>query len=83
MLKRNIVNGVRKKTKGPGLAEGRKGRGGQSTVEYIILVAAIVAALIIFLPGTFRDAFEAALNSGTNGMENMADRLSGSRPLSP
>lgn len=71
MLKRDIMLKPQKKKKG------------QSTVEYIILVAAIIAALIIFLPGTFQNAFNAALMSGTNGMENMADRLSGSRPLSP
>lgn len=56
---------------------------GQSTVEYIILVAAIIGALIIFLPGTFRSAYNATLTSGTNGMQNMAERLAGSRPLSP
>jgi hypothetical protein len=71
MLKRNIKVNPRRKKKG------------QSTVEYIILVAAIIAALIIFLPNTFQDAFNAALRSGTNGMENMADRLSASRPLAP
>ena len=58
----------------------QKKRKGQSTVEYIILVAAIIGALIIFLPGTFINSYEAALNSGTSGMENMADRLSDSRP---
>ncbi|MCK5015292.1 MAG: class III signal peptide-containing protein [Candidatus Omnitrophica bacterium] len=71
MLKRNIQGKLRKKRKG------------QSTVEYIILVAAIIAALIIFLPGTFQTAYNAALESGTDGMENMADRLSLSRPLAP
>jgi len=71
MLKRDIMLKPQKKKKG------------QSTVEYIILVAAIIAALIIFLPGTFQTAFNAALISGTNGMENMADRLSASRPLAP
>ncbi len=71
MLKRDIMLKPQKKKKG------------QSTVEYIILVAAIIGALIIFLPTTFRTAFNAALISGTNGMENMADRLSGSRPLAP
>ncbi|MCK4883062.1 MAG: class III signal peptide-containing protein [Candidatus Omnitrophica bacterium] len=71
MLKRDIMLKPQKKKKG------------QSTVEYIILVAAIIGALIIFLPGTFRTAFNAALRSGTNGMENMADRLSESRPLAP
>jgi hypothetical protein len=53
---------------------------GQSTVEYIILVAAIIGALIIFLPNTFQTAYNAALTSGTNGMENMAWRLETSRP---
>ena len=61
---------------------GRKKKG-QSTVEYIILVAAIIGALIVFLPTTFKTAYNAALISGTNGMENMADRLAGSRPLAP
>jgi uncharacterized protein (UPF0333 family) len=71
MLKRNkTVKPARKKK-------------GQSTVEYIILVAAVIGALIIFLPGAFRNAFNATLISGTNGMENMANRLSLSRPLSP
>ncbi|OGX37818.1 MAG: hypothetical protein A3C36_05865 [Omnitrophica WOR_2 bacterium RIFCSPHIGHO2_02_FULL_52_10] len=71
MLKRNIMVKSRRKKKG------------QSTVEYIILVAAIIGALIIFLPTTFQDAYNATLRSGTNGMENMADRLRNSRPLAP
>ena len=71
MLKRNIMVKPRRKKRG------------QSTVEYIILVAAIIGALIIFLPGTFTTAYNATLRSGTNGMQNMADRLRLSRPLSP
>ena len=71
MLKRNVM------------AKSRKKKKGQSTVEYIILVAAVIGALIVFLPGTFKTAFNAALYSGTNGMENMADRLSASRALAP
>ena len=59
---------------------------GQSTVEYIILVAAIIAAILVFV-GTssspFRAAFDATLRSGTNGMQDMANRLQTSRPLSP
>lgn len=70
MLKRNIKEKSRKKK-------------GQSTVEYIILVAAVIGALIIFLPGTFKTAYNAALTSGTNGMEDMAGRLESSRPLAP
>jgi uncharacterized protein (UPF0333 family) len=67
MLKRNISAQTYKKKKG------------QSTVEYIILVAAVIGALIIFLPGAFKNAYNAALVSGTNGMTNMAGRLSASR----
>ena len=70
MLKRNIKRKPRKKK-------------GQSTVEYIILVAAVIGALIIFLPGTFRTAYNATLTGGTNGMEDMANRLATSRPLAP
>lgn len=60
-------------------------RKGQSTVEYIVLVAAIIAAIIVFLRpgGIFQKAYNAALVSGTNGMNEMADRLQSSRPLSP
>ena len=71
MLKMNRINKPVRKKKG------------QSTVEYIILVAAVIGALIIFLPGTFRTAFNATLISGTNGMTNMAGRLQTSRPLGP
>ena len=73
MLKREKNHNLKRKKKG------------QSTVEYIILVAAVVAVLIIFLRpgGIFATAFNATLASGTNGMLNMADRLRGSRPLSP
>ena len=58
-----------------------KKRRGQSTVEYIILVAAILAALIIFLApgGPFAASFNRAINTGTQGMEDMANRLSTSR----
>ncbi len=67
MLNRNTAGKMCKKKKG------------QSTVEYIILVAAVIAVLVIFLPGAFTTAYNAALYSGTNGMDDMANRLSGSR----
>lgn len=68
MLKRNNNMRCSKKKKG------------QSTVEYIILVATILAALILFLKpsGIFQTAFCETLNEGTDGMVNMAGRLSGS-----
>ena len=57
---------------------------GQSTLEYIILVAGIIAVLMLFLRpgGTLRAAYNEALVQGTNGMINMAERLRESRPLS-
>jgi hypothetical protein len=57
---------------------------GQSTVEYIILVAAILAALIVFLKpgGVFQNAYNNALQQGTDGMGDMANRLRQSRPTS-
>lgn len=53
-------------------------RKGQSTVEYIILVAAVIAVILLFVGGTnspFRAAFNETLTTGTNGMVNMANRL--------
>ncbi|MCR4337118.1 MAG: class III signal peptide-containing protein [Candidatus Omnitrophica bacterium] len=61
----------------------QKKKKGQSTLEYIILVTGVIAILIVFLNpngGVFNRAFNSALREGTNGMENMAQRLSGSRP---
>jgi competence protein ComGC len=59
----------------------RKKRKGQSTIEYLILVAAIIAALFIFLKpgGVFQNAFNETINTGTEGMQNMAGRLKNSR----
>lgn len=63
----------------------RKNKKGQSTVEYVVLVAAVIALLFLFLApnGPFRTAFNKTLATGTNGMEDMANRLSTSRPKSP
>lgn len=60
-----------------------KNRRGQSTLEYIILVAAVVVALLAFLPGTFSTAFNNTIAVTANDMQDMANRISGSRPLSP
>ena len=54
---------------------------GQSTVEYIILVAGVIAVLsgLLGTPGSpFRGALDRAYQSAANGMENMANRLSAS-----
>ena len=53
-------------------------RKGQSTVEYIILVAAVIAVILVFIgspTSPFRTAFNDTLTQGTNGMTNMANRL--------
>ncbi len=60
-----------------------KKRKGQSTVEYIILVAAVLGALLLFVGNEnspFRRAYNETLHTGTDGMENMAGRLSNSHP---
>ncbi len=56
-------------------------RHGQSTVEYIVLVAAVLAGIIVFLKpqGVFHNALNRSLNTGTSGMEDMANRLRDSR----
>ncbi|VAX37507.1 hypothetical protein MNBD_UNCLBAC01-563 [hydrothermal vent metagenome] len=53
---------------------------GQSTVEYIILVAGVLAAILVFVPGIFSTSFNAALSSAANQMTNFSGRLSGSYP---
>jgi len=57
---------------------------GQSTIEYIVLVTGVIAILIVFLgpSGIFQSAYNRALQQGTNGMEDMANRLASSRPTS-
>jgi uncharacterized protein (UPF0333 family) len=61
----------------------KKKKKGQSTLEYIILVTGVIAVLLIFLNpngGIFNSAFNQTLSQGTNGMEDMANRLRYSRP---
>lgn len=58
-----------------------KKRKGQSTVEYVILVAAILFIIIWFLTSNgspFRNSLNQALIMGSNGMSNMATTLAGS-----
>ena len=62
-----------------------KNKKGQSTLEYIVLVTAVIAVLIIFLgpTGVFQNRVNQTLDQATNSMVNMANRLATSQPLSP
>lgn len=58
----------------------KKQKKGQSTVEYVILVAAVLTAILIFLApnGIFHAAVNQSLSDGTDTMQNMSGRLQGS-----
>ena len=60
-----------------------KKKKGQSTLEYLVLVTAVIAVLLIFTNGIFKTRVTATLDSATNAMTNMAGRLATSQPLSP
>jgi hypothetical protein len=56
-----------------------KNKRGQSTVEYILLVTAVVAVIIAFESGngsgTFKNTLSDTLNSATQDISSMQDRL--------
>jgi uncharacterized membrane protein len=56
---------------------------GQSTLEYIILVAGVVAVLLVFLAGTFRTDLQQTYQDFMDVMDDMATRLSDSRAVAP
>lgn len=63
-----------------------RNRKGQSTVEYIILVTAVIAVIIVFVfnPNSpFRQRVNQTFDQATNSMTNMSERLSNSYPVSP
>ncbi len=56
-------------------------RKGQSTVEYIVLVTAVLSVAILFLTsstGPFQSKLNSSLSTVTNSMTNMANRLGSS-----
>jgi Flp pilus assembly pilin Flp len=51
---------------------------GQSTVEYILLVTAVLAVIILFTTGNksiFQQRLNSVFNSTTDGMTTVANRL--------
>ncbi len=53
-------------------------KSGQSTVEYMLMVAAVIAVGIIFTTGDnspFRTRLNSTMDITTNGMTNVANRL--------
>lgn len=58
--------------------EKRSAAAGQSTVEYILLVTAVIAVVILFVTGknsSFQTRLNSVLDISTNSMENAAKRL--------
>ena len=56
----------------------RKTHQGQSTIEYFLLVAAVVGALIVFLnlSGSYRNSVEKAVNAPVDLIGNAASKMS-------
>lgn len=60
----------------PGYDETRTCRA-QSTIEYILAVAAVIVIILVFLSrnGIFQNALNATYDSNINSMLNMAERI--------
>ena len=55
-----------------------KNKRGQSTVEYILLVTAVIAIIIVFTTGMFKTQLNTAVNTAAQDMNNMEGVLSSS-----
>lgn len=53
----------------------RRNRKAQSTLEYVIVLAAIIAAVIIFATGTFTTKINSSLEHVANEMQNVVQRI--------
>jgi hypothetical protein len=64
-----------------------KNKRGQSTVEYVLLMTAVVAVIILFVANQNKGGFQDQLNSTLNGavqeMSSMSDKFSGSHASQP
>lgn len=52
-----------------------KKKKGQVTVEYFILFAAIIALMLVFLPGAFTTSMNDSLTSASDAVSEMGGRL--------
>ena len=63
-----------------------KNKKGQSTVEYILLVTAVIAVIIVFVngqqKGSFQQTLNSTLNQATEDMDTMSGTLVSSHTLS-
>ena len=63
-----------------------KNKRGQSTVEYILLVTAVVAVMIVFATsqnGGIQGQLNSVLGQATNGMNDEMGKLAGSHETPP
>lgn len=60
----------------PGYAKTKCCRG-QSTIEYVLVVAAVIVAVLVFLSrnGIFQNALNATYDTNINSMLNAAERI--------
>ncbi|MBF0479874.1 MAG: class III signal peptide-containing protein [Candidatus Omnitrophica bacterium] len=67
---------------GPGLFSRINQNKGQSTVEYIVLVTAVIAVIIVFLSkgGPFQKTVNQTLTDAKSSMNSMSTKLKNSRP---
>jgi len=52
-----------------------RNRKAQSTLEYLIILSAITAAIILFATGTLRTTVGRMYNNSTISMENMTSKI--------
>lgn len=52
-----------------------RNRKAQSTLEYVIVLAAVIAAVIVFATGTFQSRITNSLNHVANEMQNVVGRI--------
>ena len=77
------MNDILYKTPG-GFMFRKRSRSGQSTVEYILLVTAVIGVMIFFLTNSngLQGKLNSTLGTASNGIEDMSNRLHNSQAAS-